>query len=629
MSKLRCEAKVKIESLKKNVNQLYLAESPIRSEFRIPLKRFLSMSAIIDFYFSDNFIQLNTIILDMDSVTKLLRYWIAFLTQPIMDALSHISATLIQNDSSNSLINYIPTISAFESLLVNTLFSGSRYSFVSNIIWNNRRQNSDFESFELSKSIKTKNRFDFNGTSWLRESNLIQGSEDLLDQIIKKNNIKNGEQISKCYTLLYKLRGEKEYSVKADLLWQSYLNHLWTYYKDDFNHDIEDGFKYSCQFVKISENVRWAPGEMSIEVAIAQIFDIVKQTDSSIWSLPFLVAYKDQSRLISDKKKLDLELNHSAVRQMIQYIHHAGGKDRFFAGRGIHSYQKLERIQIEIQNNSNSQAFSRVTPSFENPKVKKQKEKPVKFTDEEKIDFCRGLNIFGTVGSYYSDIAACKDFGFFDGKHSGKIRTNTNLKDLHSTMRKTNQISQDKVTGLFYYVNTAVDTCRGVNLTLSTESPVQSTSYFENLTPKSQQSISEFLINTPISCLSNLSSSKLQYLNLNSDFRSPTTFTKRPLPINYNDSKEREKISKIVSLISDEDNDKEDKDDDDKEFLQDTTFVDHDINDNFLNDLHEQDLDILEYSAFDLLNNLCYQEPTVDYKIWYSSIILILFNFSS
>ena len=445
---------------------------------------------------------------------------------------------------------------------------------------------------------------------WIKENSSIRGSEELLHQILNKYKIRNGETIMNCFLVIYKLRNVERLENRAEHLWSEYFKHLWTVYSKDFGESLESEIRKSAAYVSISENVRWTLGEMNVEVAVRSIFDTSKITEnSSVWSLPFLVAYKDQTRTTVTKTKMDLALKEAAIRLNLQYIHHAGDKERFFAGRGVHSYQKLELIPKEIINDFKNIQTTKKTQTIKESKEKRQKEKAVKFTDEEKIDLCRGLNTFGTVGNYYSDIAKCKDFGFWDGKFSGKIRNNANLKDLHTTMRNTNQLLLDRSSNIFFYINSSVEACRGVS---NPHSPVTymstpSVSIFEKVTSKDLAITSNFLLNTPPLSNSNLSRSKLLYINSLSPKKSTPSKVKRNYEVNLISPK-KEKLSKsvpdVITFISDDDVDLIDK----KMTLDDKDFRElNDLNDDFFKDfLNEDQIECNTTTIVNLPYNNCY-----------------------
>ena len=308
--KLKEETKTKFEQLRKNVSKLFLSESPVRAEFRVPIDRALSMVSVIENKLNEYFIHQHVVILYMITLTKILHFWIEFFERPILNSISQVSASFINdiqsgNTENDLLLEYIPTISAFESLTVHTLFSGRTNSYISKILWNK-----NVDSFELADKINKYNRVDFSGSKWLKAQKLIKGSAELLDSIISKQHIKNGQVIAAAYKLLHRVKflanDVRNLRMISIELWASYFQFVKTKAPNDFVNDPSTTSVSSVGKVSslnLSEKVKFSQGETIFEYAVESVFSLnLFNSGSSVWNVPYLMAYSELTK--SSQKKV-------------------------------------------------------------------------------------------------------------------------------------------------------------------------------------------------------------------------------------------------------------------------------------------------------------------------------------
>lgn len=76
----------------------------------------------------------------------------------------------------------------FESLFVNALFGGKKYSYATTIVWNVSTDFND-NSLELMGSIVKFIRINFKGEKWYPVNILIVGSHELILEIYRRYKI--------------------------------------------------------------------------------------------------------------------------------------------------------------------------------------------------------------------------------------------------------------------------------------------------------------------------------------------------------------------------------------------------------------------------------------------------------
>ena len=215
-----------------------------------------------------------------------MKFWITLLFQPILIFLTRLITSYKElNGTDNPLERYLPTISAFESLLSNTLFSGSTRSFLPSILFN--KSKSDRISFELLKCIKQKNRICFSGDLWAKEELLIASDSQLLDELTKRFRVPDMETIMKTFNLLLTVKNANSHELIAELLWRSYFDLIWARYPDDFDENITEVDELKASALVLNDKVKIAARtKLTYEAAARYVFNLERN-----WNLPHLIAY--------------------------------------------------------------------------------------------------------------------------------------------------------------------------------------------------------------------------------------------------------------------------------------------------------------------------------------------------
>ena len=444
--------KENIKNILENISNLSHDTIPIRAEFRLALNRVTSMVPLIDNHLSDEFLNDHCIVLNLEDVVDILKHWIILLYTPIMDCLSHFNGELRFNYSSNTLLKkYIPTISAFESLIEATLFGGNLYSFLDKTIWSDRA--SGVESLKLKQSIIKYNRLNFAGACWNRDLKLIQGSTELLEFFLAKYKIKT-ESYRESYQLLHQIGQDPCLKARAKLLWNSYFQHIWSKFPNDIKFPDNNIIDYSINKIKPSRKVFIQNDSISFSDAFNRIFDLSKldnKTGPNSWNVPFLVCYK---KVISEgaiKDDLDTEMLDFAIDN-IEYIHEAGARYRFFK-QTEHHFIKLCTCP-RIQNASFSIATHQKVSKVSIPKQR--------FCQLELNMLCIGLNYFAGRNRIFKLVAQSNHLGFsksYDSDSQRKKRDNTQLSKLRHKLQINNELKVDETTGMSYHINSSVEAC--------------------------------------------------------------------------------------------------------------------------------------------------------------------------
>lgn len=342
---LEADATKKINKLMGNCDNLLISESAVRAEIRVRLERAISFAQVLDSYVDEDFAATNCIVLDMGTLTKLIKFWISLLFQPIINSLSKVLYSYNQlGTSENPLEKYLPTISAFNSLLTSSLFSGNTWSFLPSYLYGKSKV--DRVSFELLKSIKERNRIDFSGELWIKDELLIAGDSKLLDELIKKFRIPDMDRVIETFNLLINIRNTKTDKQIAILLWNAYFKVLWQKSPADFHEGIRGNERLKEATLILTEEVKLAKKSLPYDTAVQHVFSVerlekAKGRNSDVWSFPYLLAYKDLTHgesKIKVKTNLDMALAEVAVELGIEYVHVHGDETHFFQHSSKRTY---------------------------------------------------------------------------------------------------------------------------------------------------------------------------------------------------------------------------------------------------------------------------------------------------
>lgn len=439
----------RVRKLQKNITDLEKNESPVRGEIRIPVNRAISLISLVDHFFDADTISESVVILDSVTISKLLGFWVSALSQPIFNALTELKMNWIGRED-NILEKYLPTISVFESLLMNSLFSGSTYSYTPAILWIiNRTDN--MTSMDLMGPIHFLNRLRFAGEAWNSAKFLINGSYELLMDIAARYKIKSAELVSKTFKLLKNIQA-KDISEQAGMIWNAYFDHLWSGdRKKDFqfnNVSSNDKFKISSLVATVLN----APTE--IDAAIKEMFDMDRYSRSkkermSVWQLPHILAYNTLAGTNSAKQDLNRALLEKAEQMGVEYMHCHGDYEHFFGNRqNGRIYCKLIPIRtFPVTGFLVNEDNALVAVPFENDTDSMNDSGRVPFSLEEKVNLVIGINTFKDTKNIYVSIRNCPEFGF-DGRFGGKARNNVHLKDLRRNLKRF--IKPSPVTGQLF-----------------------------------------------------------------------------------------------------------------------------------------------------------------------------------
>lgn len=232
---LRKDVKDKIQGLLKNISNLENDTIPVRAEFRFGLSSITSMVPLVDNFLNDKFINEHVTVLSLKNVISLMKYWVNLLYTPIMDCLAHLNGELQFNYHGHILLQkHLPIINGFESLIEFSLFGGEFKSFLGKALWSNRFVEEEFQSLHLKQSIEKYNRLNFSGSGWNQDLKLILGSTDLFEFLFSKYKVKRSTYVRESYQLLSLLGEQPCVKGKAKLLWESYFNHLFKKFANDF-----------------------------------------------------------------------------------------------------------------------------------------------------------------------------------------------------------------------------------------------------------------------------------------------------------------------------------------------------------------------------------------------------------
>lgn len=472
---IESQVEMSLKTLHENLDNLNDCTSPLRAEFRFPLERVMSMTRVVDSYLTESFVLKHSTVLSAHNVKKIIKFWIAFLKQPLLNAMSQLYSSMTRASNSESPFEtYFPTISSFESLLVETLFTGSKLGETAKIIWaQGKKCQSEGKSLNLMKRIKELNRLDFKGEAWASDKMEIRGEIDIVKKFFKKKPRCDDYYYTTTARLFHQLRDINDVNEQAKILWNSYFNHLHTKYPEFFIPNSIFNLQESCKLSSIHNVVRYSRHSYTLAEATRETFNyelISSCIDriSSPFHQAYLVGYKrlaDES--VEARNQLDYALLGVARELGIEFIHAKGLKTFFSdhkAPKLTKIHHRIDQLKIELKLNTQhflSEAVSTLEPpkkiliSCKNGVVRKS----VPFDKKEKIDLLRGYNAALDLEFPFCLIRDNPFLVFRDGQYCGKLRIPEDLRCLYIRLKKEFQIDLDEPSGYLYLTGSNIDEC--------------------------------------------------------------------------------------------------------------------------------------------------------------------------
>ena len=144
----------------------------------------------------------------MISVANSLKFYVLMLAKPIEQCLNCLIGNFSIEKNQNFIVdNILPAISAFESLLTYTLFSGLTYSFIQKIVWSKgSKVSDDLKPLILKQSMEAFNRLNFTGHYWKQGQKLINASNSLLKDLVQSQKIRNRDVLLVSIYLVKEMR---------------------------------------------------------------------------------------------------------------------------------------------------------------------------------------------------------------------------------------------------------------------------------------------------------------------------------------------------------------------------------------------------------------------------------------
>lgn len=463
-----------------NVRNLAGSKSALRAEFRIPLERFISMASVLDLYFTNEVVQLNSILLETEVLIKLIEFWVQFVMLPIKKALTKIAAHCYSGEMKKVFDDgCLPTVEAFETLYTDTLLSGNFYSDISQIFWRDRKTNPMFDqSLRISKSINELNRPDFSGELWMKTELQVKASIDLLETLFTRKNVAMAKNLTDLYETIIRIRNLETAEEKAEALWNQYFKFLYEKKPCDFVCPFQYGKVFHISGIKSEVLIRKT--KIDYNDATKKVFDFsriskLSEKRSSNWKTPYLMAYLDASKSSkSFKQELDIELVKVAMVLKLEFIHNPGENSSFYdLHKGAPQYIPILKTSDVIE--KIMKAHRKVTirgkrlPQeilFTSPPLNSLAQK-IKYSLDEDVALCVALNTFKTSGKRFVLTALCKSFHFWNGSYVGRIRTSQSLQDRYKTLKRKNQIKEDTSTEQLFVEGSTIDQCKGLDVDIS------------------------------------------------------------------------------------------------------------------------------------------------------------------
>lgn len=370
-------------SLESNVTK----SGAVRAEFRISHERLASIVTVLNDVFSPINVFEKTIPISTQTVAKYSSFWVHILSQPITAKLSELCSRIEDMDI-EKIPGIISVISAFESLLTYSFFSGSTLSYARELIWANGAAAST-KSFKLGESIKKLNRPYFNPLNWDFD-NLNFDSEEV--EYFEKTLVRLGSSNKGIDTLkLFLLVKNCNVSdvVKAKELWKAYFNEI-----PESDFVSKDCLKWKISSLNSEPPAKFSNNRLSIEDSIEKIFNRT-MIGRGQWNRGYLKAFDLWCKGSVKHEILISYLVKAAEILGIEMIRYHTITDSFFSNGKEYQLIGKNVVPVPLINEHVKRGHELILNEINNDDNRK-KAKGSAYTIQENIDLIRGVNQFGT-----------------------------------------------------------------------------------------------------------------------------------------------------------------------------------------------------------------------------------------
>jgi len=388
----------------------------VRAEFRIRLSDFGSIVPLLDELFTIENIKQWTLVFNTVSISRLSKFYVYTLKQMLMDNFLEILRNIERGNISNhEIMERITSISLLESLLTVTLFSGLTYSFASELVWN--KSNTERQSLELMKNIKSHNRLVFGPQYFNDNSFKVSVSDEILKFIFKKINrsaVFNFPPVE----LIIKFNASGTDQEKADILWKIYFSEL------NKNAFLDNGVpRWKLAAINRQVITDFNANRLQLRGALRAVFNFDKLNKFSAWKNRYylkLAAEWMKGRGGPTFEILDALLLKSMKNLGIEHVHYVGNEN--YNGN---SSRHLIVDQSNPANNENSLSDTYTLSRRDTSLLARSKNSlPIQWLDYDIMLLIDGVNRHQSYGTnMFSIIYSDSSLKFIVRREAAKMKT--------------------------------------------------------------------------------------------------------------------------------------------------------------------------------------------------------------
>ena len=388
----------------------------VRAEFRIRLSDFGSIVPLLDELFTIENIKQWTLVFNTVSISRLSKFYVYTLKQMLMDNFLEILRNIERGNISNhEIMERITSISLLESLLTVTLFSGLTYSFASELVWN--KSNTERQSLELMKNIKSHNRLVFGPQYFNDNSFKVSVSDEILKFIFKKINrsaVFNFPPVE----LIIKFNASGTDQEKADILWKIYFSEL------NKNAFLDNGVpRWKLAAINRQVITDFNANRLQLRGALRAVFNFDKLNKFSAWKNRYylkLAAEWMKGRGGPTFEIMDALLLKSMKNLGIEHVHYVGNEN--YNGN---SSRHLIVDQSNPANNENSLSDTYTLSRRDTSLLARSKNSlPIQWLDYDIMLLIDGVNRHQSYGTnMFSIIFSDSSLKFIVRREAAKMKT--------------------------------------------------------------------------------------------------------------------------------------------------------------------------------------------------------------